>query len=524
MQARTQARTNQPARSTLGGPRSALTLVATAAALAMGSVTMSAWAQSKSDTTKGDAAKTTATQDVLIFRNGNTLTGTIISMNDKTVRFRSVVNGIPFETDYDRERISDIKRGVPATGGAASATPEATKPALTPETAKLAPAGNVPDAATNPVSGDAIIPDDGRTRLYWIDLEGKFGQDISETPLRRAVEDARKNSADVLVIYLNNQWSFNDDDERSEKPDVAEMASFDELFRAEKMMPALTDEIAAEWDKQPQIIFWVRRAMGGLAFMPLISDKNYFTSDGKLGGVGNLSTMMKDRGHERVVAKQVSLRLQHAVGWARKGGYSEPLVRALTMPEFVLTVKLVNGQPQFFERYPESPDEELLTDDGKEVNADSLQEIVRGEGNDVLTVNARTAKLINLSQGTVDTRDELLAATGYDREGLVIDGRSKKIMKEWSDGLDRGKKQLRKLLEEFREIRVEGERQQRIRARGSMINKLEQIKGLLRRYLEAWDPRFLNEMGVPLNGEGQANIEALTGQQESLKLQNLGDK
>lgn len=533
MQARTQHRTHPLARLSGSAPRSAMTLAATAALLAMGSVALPAWAQAKSSdttnaqTSKADTTKPGATQDVLIFRNGNTLTGTIVSMNDKTVRFRSVVSGIPFETDYARDQISDIKRGVPA-ASAPAAAPEATKPALTPATAALGPAGNAPSASANPATApktsDVVIPDDGRTRIYWIDLEGKFGQDISETPLRSAVEDARKNGADVLVIYLNNQWSFNDEDERSEKPDVSQTAEFDELFRAEKMMPALTDEIAAEWDTQPKIIFWVRRAMGGLAFMPLISDQNYFTSDGKLGGVGNLSTMMKDRGHERVVAKQVSLRLQHAVGWARKGGYSEPLVRALTMPEFVLTVKLVNGQPQFFERYPESPDEELLTDDGKEVNADSLEAIVRGEGNDVLTLNARTAKLINLSQGTVDTRDELLAATGYDREGVVIEGRSKKIMKDWSDGLDRAKKQLRTMLEEFREIRVEGDRQQRIRARGSMINKIEQIKGLLRRYLEAWDPQYLNEMGIPLNGEGQANIEALTGQQETLKLQNLGDK
>lgn len=523
MQARTQARTNQPARSTLGGPRSALTLVATAAALAMGSVTMSAWAQSKSDTTKGDAAKTTATQDVLIFRNGNTLTGTIISMNDKTVRFRSVVNGIPFETDYDRERISDIKRGVPATGGAASATPEATKPALTPETAKLAPAGNVPDAATNPVSGDAIIPDDGRTRLYWIDLEGKFGQDISQTPVRDALADAKKNLADVIIVYLNNTWEAQGPTGSTVKDAAGMMNNFDELLRAEKIMPALTDEIAANWDKSPRIIFWVRRAMGGCAFIPLISSENYFTSDGKLGGIGNLDTVLT--GNERVVAKQVSLRLQHAVGWARKGGYNEPLVRALTLPEFVLTVKLVDGKPVFFERYPESPDEELLTDDGKDVNRDTLDRFVRGEGNDVLTLNARTAKLINFSQGTVDTRDELLAATGLDREGVIIEGRSKKIMKDWSDGLERGKKQLRKLLEELREIRIDGgERQQRIRARGAMINKIEQIKGVLRRYLEAWDPRYLNELGVPLNGEYQADIEALTGQQESLKLQNLGDK
>jgi hypothetical protein len=474
--------------------------------------------------TKTESKATQSTQDVLIFRNGKSLSGTIVSMTEKVVKFRSTVNGIPFETEYQRDEISEIKRGVAAPAPVGEKTADG-KPAMTLQTAGATPGGNVPAIAPTiaPTTAPAeIAADDGRKRVYWIDLEGKFGEDITETPLRSAIEDARKNKADVIFVYVNGDWSTT---RYGEKVDVSGLQEdFEEMRRAEKIMPVLTDEIAAEWDHQPKFIFWIRRAMGGCAFFPLISNDNYFTSDGKLGGIGNLSTMMKGRGHERVVAKQVSLRLQHAVGWARKGGYNESLVRALTMPEFVLTVKLVDGKPVFFERYPESPDEELLTDDGDKTNQDTIDLLARGEGNDVLTMNARIAKLINFSQGTVDTRDELFAATGLDREGVLVEGKSKRIMKDWSDGLVRAQKQLRKLVEELQEIQVTGDRQQRIRARGSRINKIEQIKSVLKRYLEAWDPYFLNEVGIPLNGEGDANIEALTGQQESLKLQNLGDK
>ena len=118
-----------------------------------------------------------------------------------------------------------------------------------------------------------------------------MGWDISPTPLRKRMAEAREAGAEYVIIKFDN--------ERRGVPEwvsesvIADEADFDTLFFAESLVPALTSEVRADWREQPKIVFWIERAMEGMAFIPLHNLDIYFTSDGRMGGVGMLKLVCK---------------------------------------------------------------------------------------------------------------------------------------------------------------------------------------------------------------------------------------
>jgi len=467
-----------------------------ATTLVLGSAWAGVWAEppAASQATPGK-------QDLLIFRNGNIMYGKIVTETPTTVRFKGSVSGIEFETDYPKTDILEIKKAATSGDAASGADPKGAVP-VTIEPAK-------PAAAPS----DGAI---GTQQVYWLDLTGKFGEDISEKPIRDAMKDAKKNKADVIVLTLDADWSSNPIT-KEKRPD--DTAQFDALFRAERIMPIFVTEMPAEWDEMPRIVFWVKDAMAGAAFMPLVSKEIYFASDGRVGGMGNLSQIFGSMGDDVVREKQRSLRLGHAEGWAITGGYDPRLIRAMARSEYVLSVKYEGGKAVLLERMPEGPDEDLLTDDGIDANEDTDRQKAAGDGNDVLTLNAATAKALGVSQGTVDTQKELLSALGLERTGVLINGQAKQIMKGWSQGLDNAKRQIRKAIEEYTEVRVEapGDYRARSKARSTRIRKLEDIKTLLRLWGEGISGQWLQEYGVP-------DLATINTIQESIRIEQLKDK
>lgn len=445
----------------------------------------------------GDAVK-------IFFRKGDSVDGVITALSATHVKAKFKIAGIESENEWPMSEVSSITpngasvaSASPATAPEPTATPDAASPAATPD-----------DTA----AGES----DGKTRVYWTDLTGEFGVDITQTPIRNAIRDANKNNADVLIFHVDADWGEKFDRLRESTND---MASFDQLFRAESITPIFTTEMPTEWKKMPKVVFWVKQAMGGAAFLPVISPDIYFSSDGRLGGMGNLSTMLQ--GHERVVEKQISLRLQHAVGWVNAGGFPQPeeLVRGMAKIEAVISVRFENGRPVLVERLPNGPDEELLTDSGEGAYADSLEDRAAGSGNDVLTLSARTAKLIGFSKGTVDSREELLAALGLERSAVFVDKRSANIQNEWKKGLTNGKRQITKAIQDYRDVRVAapGGRNEQIAALSTRIRKLEDVLSLTKRWAEGLSGRWLFENGVPREAELLTQIEVLKAELRRLR-------
>lgn len=437
-------------------------------------------------------------QDTLILANGTVLTGKIVSETASTLTLESSRGGISSTTQFQKSEILEIKRA------AKSDAPKA--PAGTPA---ARPLGIVESPATRPAApAPQEDPRSDTPKVYLVPLEGTFGEQITQTPMREAMRDAQRQGADVIIFRLNNRWS--DELGLQRLPD--DTANFDEIFRAEDITPVLSDELLTEWQTPPRVVIWVDQAMAGAALLPLVVPEIYFTSNGRMGGLGNLQFLFESTGDATVRQKQYSLRLAHAEGWANKGGYPVELVRAMASFDYVLSYRLEGGRPVFFNRMPEGPGEILLTDDGAEntPRADTNSQRVRGEGNDFLTLNARLARDLSVSRGTADSLDDLLLQMGLSRSATVIKDRGERIMQRWSTNLDNAKDQIVRLLEEYNEIQVEGETPaDRNADRSRQLRKINEIEAVLSRFEEAITQRWLAENQVPAVDERRAIKERI---------------
>lgn len=478
-------------RRAFAGTRHPLTLVAMLVAAVGSMLPLTAMPKAQAEPPSAAAAGA----DILIFRNGNTMTGTIISETATTIKFKGVVSGISFETEYDkRDILKSVKSEVRPADAAAT-------PAAAPKAEK---------------AGDPVVARTDGTKYYWIDLEGTFGEQISQTPLRECIADARKNNVDCVIITLDSEWRQNSFEKL---PD--DVANFDEVFRAEQLAEIFTNDIPKNWsEKPPRVVFWVKQAMAGAALLPLVCPELYFSSDARMGGLGNLSGIFDGVGDDVVREKQRSLRLAHAEGWAINGGYDHRIIRAMARIEYELSYRMVNGKAELFEGVPSSGNEFLLTDNGKESNADSVVDRVSGVGDDVLTLKADTAYTLGVSKKTVDTRSELLSAMDLDRTGVFIKGRSAQIMKDWVNGIESSKRRLKRLRDDYGDVQVQqpGDYAARTRARGQRTKILEEMLSVLKgKYGEGLSPRWLGQNGIP----GEPNIKL---ELERIKIDQLKDK
>ncbi|MEO1007865.1 MAG: hypothetical protein AAFX79_04820 [Planctomycetota bacterium] len=354
-------------------------------------------------------------------------------------------------------------------------------------------------------------------RVFTFTLDGSFGKDISQTPIREAMEKARQLQADYVIIKVDNDWFQFGDPLEEALPD--DEGNFDQFFRTKVMRPIFDEELE-QWDEEPRIVFWVKNAMGGAAFLPFMAEAMYFHPEGRIGGIGGVFASMEGVGDRVVVEKQVALRLSTAKGVAIASGYEPRLIEAMARGDYVLSYELVGGRPEYHERMPAGTHEVLLTNDASlEQNADTIQMRARGEGRNYLTLKADTAQTLNVSRGTVETLDDLLFELGIARNHEIV-GSGDDIMDDWSDGIERSQEQLTRLWREFTQIQVEGDWTDRRRARGQQRSKLEQMMGILRRYEESIVPYEF--------GFGFGNASQWMGQLrliiQRIQLQQLADE
>lgn len=432
-------------------------------------------------------------QDIIIFRSGQQVQGEILEETPTAYRVRVVVAGIAAETTYNKADILSVMRGE---GDPIPGRPAAKAPAPTTTTRAAASPG---------------AP--GRKKVYVLELTGIFGEDISQTPIRRAVADAQRHGVDYLLVVIDNDWSLRRMGLEIDLPE--DETEFNKLSRAADMEIIFREEIPQTWENPPKIVFWVKNAMGGAAFLPLSTGEIYFHSEAKMGGIGHLTRMLGSQGDEVVRQKMYSAMISQATGLAIAGGYDPRIVRAMAWTEYVLSVRFEGGRPVFIEGFPERDGDILLTDDGKDDNKDTIEALARGEGNDVLTLKADMALKLGISKGTADSIHDLMFLLGIGRNHEIVSGQADRIMRTWRTDVDEAKRNLRRMWErEFREIRVQGDYRERSQARGRQIQLIERMQAIIRRFEEAFDPRSL---GVP-------DWNTLNILKEQIRLEQLGDR
>lgn len=425
---------------------------------------------------KDEAAKDAAETplDELIMANGKVIKGRILEETERHVRIKAVIAGIEAEATYPKGDILKVTYG---------------KDLAKDDAAKSDTVKDVKHEPKKDSEDEPAFEDADTTKFYVVEFGNYFGREVSETPIRELFEDVdavfgdkierlsgegiveqvdpRVRDKHILVIKMNTQT-----------PQI----DFDAIWRTEELGPLFEHEMD---DEHRRVIFWIESAVGGAVFLPWVSSEIYFTSDGVMGGVGTLQWF--SFGDEWVREKQISLRMGHAEGFVIKGGYAEhvPLIRAMCRAEFWLYVKLEGGEPIYLnEPYDEVRDGarapwNLLDDNRGTVDLDS-----------------DWAFKLGVSKGTVDTIDELADKLGVQHNYKVMkDTQGGEIFGDWAKRLASAEEKVHRrqdsigtLWVEFYEIQVEGDYQDRKKARSHQQAVLKEIRSLFTQFAEVLDP------------------------------------
>lgn len=419
------------------------------------------------------AAAFSGDRDTLLLRDGRILEGKILSENEREVEFQIIMeSGLTAKQTFAR---ADILKVTKATEAPVTDAPKPDKP-FGPKEAMGAEA---------PTSG---------VKVYMVHLTGEFTRDVALTPMKRIMEDAKKFQPEIMIFKVDCDFKKYGE----ERPDwMPELGSYDQLELTRQLDPIMTDAVRLdpEWKVKPRIVFWVKKALGGVAFLPFLFEEIYYTTDAKHGGIGYLDFVFEGVGDEVVREKQRSLRLGRAEGLAIKGNHPVEIIRAMSRVDYVLSVTFVGGRPEFHNDYS---GEVLLCDDGSIEGGrrDTLDEMLRFTGNDVLTLTSDMAQRLGMSRGTVDREDQLFDKLGIARDNPTKVGRADAILEEWSHGVSEAEFAIRALWRELGKVEVRDPAgyPERTQARGRRKAILKDIWAYLEKYKEAINPYAIGAM------------------------------
>jgi len=447
-------------------------------------------ADSKSVDPKPAKPEAPKTQDQLILTNGTTVKGKVIEENATSVTMLVEFPGMaPVKTTYQKTEIVQLKRDVAvAPSAAASGSTSA------PETKKDKPKDLIKEKLPPTVTDEATA-----AKIMVLKLTGFIGKDVSPTPMTNLFKEIDKEFDD-LDVSGHVKSEHREDHVVVFKVDAStpDNRGFDGFFAAEKLAP----ELEKQFEKGRRVVFWIEDAVGGAAFLPMISPEIYWMKKGRLRGNGDLDKF--DIGDKMVNEKQISLRLGHAEGIPIKGGYGEAgvsVVRALARKQNWLVVRMEGGKPVILQREPKEEDLKdhnwvILKDNGEGKWKDDK----KTEGNDFLVLEADWARNLGLSKGTCDTEEDLVFAFGFQRNYSIIEKpKSAKVLDGWKKEIENALDLIRqrpgpqgepvgKLWQKFQDADVTGDYNRRRSARGIKISALQEVQSILRRYAEVFDP------------------------------------
>jgi len=313
--------------------------------------------------------------------------------------------------------------------------------------------------------------------VYLIKVRGEVGTDFSATPLKRALEDAKKFQPDVIVLQIDSAVKPKNgrggEGKDGENLLIEQSRAFDSVDSVTEISTVLIDDIRENkgWVKKPRLVAWVNRALGPAAFLPFVCKDIYYTPNAVHGGIGYLDYYFEGVGDVVVREKQRSLRMGRAEGIAVKGGHDFRILRAMAREDYVLSYTMVGGKPEFYE---DMSGDTILTDDGnvQAGRGDSYEDYLRNTGNDTLTLTTPVAKRIGFIQGEAATMDDLAFELGIQRAYKVYGRRADRELAGWRNLVDNLTPQFNKLRRDLAEWRLEGENSSE---RNISRNKLKRI-------------------------------------------------
>ncbi len=345
------------------------------------------------------------------------------------------------------------------------------------------------------------------TRIFVIPFRGEFGRDFSQTPMKRAMAEAKKEKPDIILLVFDASYTINGET-YDDYAQLQGQLSWNAVFRAAELATIFNDDFRDDKEfvnrkgEKPRIIGWVKKAMGPSAFLALAMKELYFSENARVGGVGYLNFLFAGRGDEVVREKQRSLRLGKFEGLMSAAGYPTRIARAMSRSDGLLSYTMKDGKPEFYE---DLTGKHVLMDGGNPEYRDTMEDLVRLRGNDVLTLTATVARDLGISRATVNNEDELVSTLGIERNYAVRGERALRILTQWSREISSAEARVLKNIREFQRIQINGRTPaERNAQRGRQLGLLNNVKRDLEKYEEAISPETIQ--GAPKEITSEINV------------------
>jgi len=421
------------------------------------------------------------TEDVVIFDNGRIVRGDILEETDTTIIMNVRIGSMPeVRTVYEKSQILEINRDVPRESAGGEGDEEAGD----------ASTEVIPEKNTR---GEDI--NDETTLFYVADLDGVFEQDLTETPLRELFEDVDRTFDDLVPVPSGSGGTAYRVDETTRDKHVVVLKldastrsqGFDGLFAAERVTPVFKDEI----QKGRRIVFWVKNAAGGAAFVPWLSSEMYITSDSVMGLAGDLDDF--DIGDEMVNMKQISLRMGHAEGMVVYGGYDRLGVAMMARSRYWFAVRLTGVEPEYYissekpgPEIMDNPQWILLSDNGQDEYEDDPD--AQLYGNDTLVLRDDLLLKLGIADGVADSVEDIAMSMRVFRNYAVLENtNSERILDGWSKDVERAMINFERIFAEANSMPDGIGDDALLAAFGRQVRLLLQARGILTRFAEVMD-------------------------------------
>ncbi len=440
--------------------------------------------------TAGDEAG--QTEDILRMVDGRVLHGNIVSENSYEIVFEYIDRRLGLKTKLrlNADDVQKIERDVAITTTTAQVksrktrrTSATSRPSTAdPETARYGQSKYDSLAANVPT-------------VYLVPFKGAMGTDIHLDIYEKVVEDILAHDPD-LVIFVMDSAEYRD----IMIPDVddpAESRGVMDIPAYQALVTMLKDDLA-----DYRQVLWIKDSVGLSSMLALAWDEIYMSPDARFWGLGDVIERSGAGKHsdDDVRAKMSAAWSALVKTFVEHGGYSMALADAMMWPEKKLSASYRGREVVW-----------SLNDLG--------EYLIDGDTEATLGLHAKDAEDLLISDGTVETLDDLAFLLGY-REYREIDGDGSKLVDDYVEKWRASFEKTKELWADYNQHLSYASGQEQMKWLGRAKLDLEKIIQHMNRY-EAVEIRWQRDMGGSKFGL-EILVEKLKEQIQALKGRRRG--
>lgn len=432
----------------------------------------------QSSTPPSTSTTASPTEDIIYTTDGRELHGRIISETRTHVVFEFVDQKTKIKSTLtlDKDKIAEIKKGVPLPGSAATEAPASGgSTSSTPATGFTAkPAEKAADKSKDAGRGFVSqLNKDAKDvpSFYVVPIRGQVGTDVISETYKEVAADIKAVKPDLIVLKMDCKDVEQTFAAALGQMNAREMGLLD-FEDGHLLVNLFHDDL-----RDVRQVIWVNDSVGLSSPLAMSWKEIYMTPSARLGGMVMVLAMSGAKGHadSDVRAKMYAAWTGMAKSFLEYGGYSPILGDAMIDPEFMLSATWRGRDVQWT----------LDTDGEFVVDADDERPS---------NFNAKMCEDFCISKGIAENMDDLALLLGY-REYRLADGKAEKIVGDYITDWRRAFGDAKEAMEKYDQFMGWASGPDQVKYLGQAKAQLERVLSAINRY-KAVEKRMQSDLGI----------------------------